>query len=387
MKTKTEFKAISKGRSLAWIPVFILVILFSSYGYGQSVPLVAVSHIDTRGMPLSPDAMGNLVRLELEKTGTYRIVDRYDMHDLLKMVDMDITGCYGKSCLVEIGKVLQVDKILTGTAEQLGDKIVITLRLINVESEIIENTDVTEYQNIPEELQIMTGISVNNILGIANDPYTVELLVNFEEPITSKYASQRLNGPRMGVAYVTGDLAKSLVAPKDQGGYGGYPVLSQFGYQSELQYLSAGNFSALIEFLVMISGMEQGLFIPSVVFMNGFRVGKGNWEIAFGPSINLRKTGTGFYDTYGELGDPNDWHLEADWHMFDPENPNPYDVVERYDSRGETGINTGWVWALGRTFHSGPLNVPFNIYCSPQKSGWFIGASVGFNINRKRKGK
>ncbi len=118
--------------------------------------------------------------------------------------------------------------------------------------------------------------------------------------------------------------------------------------------------------------------------MNGFRFGRGNWEIAFGPSVSLRKEAAGFYDIDGLMGNEGDWHLEPEWYAHDPENINPYPLVERYDSRGEVGVNTGWIWAVGRTFRSGSLNIPFNIYCSPQKTGWYIGCSVGFNINRKR---
>lgn len=385
MKTKTELQREKEFGRLAWILVLVLMILFPLNGFGQNVSSIAVSHIDTKNIQVSPHDMGNLVRLELEKKDMFNIVDRYDMSDILKSQGLDVTGCYGKSCIIELGKALNVDKVLTGSVERYSEKIVFTLRLINVETGMVEKTNVTEYQNIIDELQFMTEISVNNILGLANNPNIVELLVSFEEPITSKYVSHRLSGPRMGVAFLTGDLATAIEAPIDEGGYAGYPVFSQFGYQQEIQYLSAGNFNALVEFLVMVSGMEQQLFIPSLIFMNGFRFGKGNWEIAFGPTFSLRKEATGFYDELFLLGEENDWYLEDEWNIPDMENP--YDLVERMDSRGEVGYNTGWVWAVGKSFRSGNLNIPVNVYVSPSKRGWYIGASVGFNINRKRTEK
>ncbi len=166
------------------------ITISNSYPH-QTLASIAVSNVDTRGIELSPTDMGNLLRLQLDKTGLFNIVDRYDMTDLLNIAELDITNCYGKSCLVRMGKALNVDKILTGSVERMGDKIVITLRLINVETETIERTDITEYQNIVDELHIMTEISVNNILGLESDPHHVELLVNFEEPISSVYTSQR----------------------------------------------------------------------------------------------------------------------------------------------------------------------------------------------------
>jgi hypothetical protein len=363
-----------------------LLLLYSTATYGQADQKIAVLTIDTRDIGYHPEEMGDLIRLKLEQTRRYEVVDKYDMADILTRENLDYSRCFGKTCLVNAGRILRADKMLSGSVELIGEKIVFSLRLIDVKSETIEKYDITEYLNLQEELQIMAEISVNNILGIENNQSIVNVLVDVEEPITTKYSSVQLNGPRMGVAYVTGDLAKGIQAPREEGGYDGYPVLSQFGYQYEIQYLSAGQFNALVEFLGMVSGLEQQLFIPSVVFMNGFRFGKRHWEFAFGPSISLRKEALGFYDTENLMGEGHDkWFLEDEWNQRFSDSQNPYPVVERMDSRGDIGVKSRWIWAVGRTFHSGHLNIPINVYVSPQKKGWYIGASVGFNLTRKQK--
>jgi hypothetical protein len=88
----------------------------------------------------------------------------------------------------------------------------------------------------------------------------------------------------------------------------------------------------------------------------------------------------GYYDAN------NDWHLRNDWGMQDPapitENPN--DIVSRMDSRGDIQFTSRWIWGFGRTFQSGYLNIPVNVYFSPQKAGWYVGASVGFNVGKRR---
>jgi hypothetical protein len=181
----------------------------------------------------------------------------------------------------------------------------------------------------------------------------------------------------MGIAYITGDKAERLMAPKSKGGFDSYPYLSQLGYQYEIQYLSAGNFQALVEFLFILSGLEQQLFNPAIVFMNGFRVGKSGWEIAFGPSVSLRQMAKGFYD------EENVWYRESEWDATQEENP--YEIIENLDSRGDIVIGTGWIWAIGRTFRSGYLNIPINVYVSPDKRGWYVGLSIGFNVSRTRR--
>ena len=389
MKTKEKHWLLPEKKTVKILLVGILAWLYIMAGTsnGQILKTIAVLNIDTKDMELDPVAMGNLVRLELEKTKVYRVMDKYEAAHIIKKEGLDISNCYGKTCLLEVAKSLEVDKLLTGNAERFGDKIIVNLRLIDVTSSLIENSNVTEYQNIPEEIQIMIEISVKKLLDLEIDPNLVNLLVNYEDPIISTRTNLKLNGPRMGIAYITGQNAERLMAPTSEGGFDGYPYLSQFGYQYEIQYLSAGNFQALVEFLVMLSGLEQQFFNPIIVFMNGFRIGKSGWEIAFGPSVSLRQTAKGFYDEQGLMGrESGEWYLEEKWvETFGYSETNPYEIKELLDSRGDYVLGTGWIWAIGRTFKSGYLNIPVNAYVSPDKEGWYIGLSIGFNVSRTRR--
>jgi hypothetical protein len=124
---------------------------------------VAVLHIDTRGLGYEPVAMGHFVRLELEKLNRYEVVDRYDVDYLIKKNQIDVAGCYGKICLVEVGKQLQIDKMFSGSVELLGEKIIIQLRLIDVKLGVIENSYVKEYLNLPKNLQELIQISIGTM--------------------------------------------------------------------------------------------------------------------------------------------------------------------------------------------------------------------------------
>ncbi len=386
MKPKEKSWSLTWKKTIRILLVIILVFFYARIetSTGQSLKTIAVLNIDTKDLSLDPAAMGNLVRLELEKTKVFSVMDKYDVAYITEQKGLDISNCYGKTCLLGIAESLDVDKMLTGNAERFGDKIIINLRLIDVASSALEQSDVTEYQNIPDEIQIMVEISVKKLLGLEIDPNLVNLLVNYEDPIVSTRTNLKLNGPRMGIAYITGEKAERLQAPRSNGGFDSYPILSQLGYQYEIQYLSAGNFQALVEFLFMLSGLEQQLFNPSIVFMNGFRVGKSGWEIAFGPSVSLRQTVKGFFDEHDMLeGGKNVWYRENEWDETKGENP--YEIKENLDNRGSIVIGTGWVWAVGRTFKSGYLNIPVNAYISPDKKGWYVGLSVGFNVSRTRR--
>lgn len=342
--------------------------------FSQSKPSIAIVSMDTKGVSLDNISMGNLVRLELEKTNVYEVLDKYDVADMIKDNGIDINECFGKTKLVKVGKLLKADKMLTGSVEKYGDKIIFILRLIDVNTSKIEKANVMEYLNQQDEIQTMVLISINNLLGIENDPVIVDLLINYDRIVTSPKTTVKLNGPRMGAALTIGQAAKRMTAPETEGGLNMFPVSSMFGYQFEFQYLSSGDFQALVETFFAVNGLESGAFIPSLTFMNGFRFNNSGWEIGLGPVFRLTKTARGFWD------DNDDWHLEHE--MQDGDN---YTIERAIDTRGDVRLSTGLIVAVGKTFKSGYLNIPVNIYFSPKKEGSIIGLSFGFNIAKKPK--
>jgi len=184
----------------------------------------------------------------------------------------------------------------------------------------------------------------------------------------------------MGALYVGGHKGERMKKNRENGGYDMLPIMSQFGYQFEKQYMSAGNVQALLEFLPMVCGMDQGRFVPSFTFMNGFRHSRSGWEFAFGPTISFKKVAEGYFD------ENNQWNLAKNYQAFDENGqyiPNPYKIVEDYDSRGSIKFSYGFTLAAGKTFTSGQLNIPLNVFFTPAKDGFHIGASFGFNVRKK----
>ncbi len=350
-------------------------------------PVVAVIGIDSKGMDYDAESMAYMVRLEMEKTNVYYVMDRYDVSEILSRNSIDPATCMGKTCVVEAGKVLKADKMVTGSIERFGEKIVISLKVIDVKSDMVEKQDVTEYLNLQVEIQKMIGISVQKLLGLTPDKDLVSLLVNYDAPIKSPKTKATYSGPRMGGTVMFGQAARRFNAPTSEGGFNMFPVMFNFGWQQEIQYLSSGNFSALVEIIPMIGGLESGKFIPSLTLMNGFRMGKGSWEFAFGPSFRLVQMAQGYYAP-DENGDPV-WHLEKEWNSYDPVThtyvQNPYPIIRNLDSRGKYRVSASLMLSVGRTFKSGYLNIPVNVYASFRREGTVAGVSCGFNITRHSK--
>ena len=361
------------------IVVTVLLVIASVMStVAQNVrPTITVLNIDTKGLSLDPQQMGNLVRIELEKLDTFDVTDRYDVAYLIDKNKLNITNCYGKLCLLEVGTTIKTDYMYTGSVELYGQTIISTFRLINVKNGTVERTAVDEYLNFPLELQQMASISIRKMFGLQNNPELVTRLTqkfDYENSINNPDKTRlNLSGPRFGYTFLLGDQAKRLGDSKDEGGFEAYPAMFQFGYQFEKQYLNEGNYQALFEFIPMITGVDQQLVIPSITILNGFRNNKHGWEVAIGPSISVA--------SYQDLALINGKYYTED--ELKKAGITKYDLNKTVDSRGQSEFTSALVIALGKTFKSGKMNIPVNIWASvPSNDGFRLGVSIGYNSKK-----
>ena len=388
--------------------LYTLITLFTfSLTSLAQVPTAAIVSVYTQGVKISPDMAESLMRIEVTKTGKFNVLDKLDMLEVLNENQVDVSNCFGKKCLTSVGSQAGVDKMITGAIENLGKKIVITVKLLDVKTGNYDKIAIEEFINLDTEVQTMMQITTNKALGIENDPELLNNFVYFNQPPEAPVTYIKNNGPRMGMSYVGGDMGQVLQNPASMGGFDATPIMTQIGYQFEGSYLSAGNFQALIEGLVFLTGVEQNMFNPSFALLNGFRSSKNGWEIGFGPTFRLSRISNGYY-VNDETSNDN-WRLNSQWED-DPNRvaidsterttwingqqvgtgeynytypSNPFSETTRMDSRGDIKLQAGWVWALGKTFHSGYLNIPVNAFLSYNKNGYYLGLSMGFNITKK----
>lgn len=367
---KTQLKKLG----LMGVMIILSIISFAQTAKKETL---AVFNIDSKGVMLDPVQLGNLVRIEIGKLDKFQVMDNYDMMYVIEQKQLKIDNCYGKICLVEIGKQIPVERVITGSVELYGETIIITFRLINVTENTIESTQVKEFLNLQNEIPEMMAITLQYLFKQPVNTLTEQRLTkkfNYENIVNNPEVSRlKLSGPRMGFTFYTGETAEVLSMKKHEGGFDAYPVMFQFGYQFEKQYLNEGNFQALFEFIPMITGIDQGLFLPSLTIMNGLRNNVNGWEFAFGPTLYLTSEAKGY-----KIG--NTWYNEMD--MTDSlftKNPTP---ETRLDSRGDYKLRSGFIMAFGKTFISGKLNIPVNAYIAPSKKGIRFGVSFGYNAKK-----
>jgi hypothetical protein len=340
------------------------------------LPKLAVVSFDVNDQSLNGQELLEILRLEISKEAKYSTIDKYEVSENLKKNEIDASTCFSLSCLKIAGKLLGADYLLTGSANKLGDRLFISLRMLDMETnEQIETSK--EFSFIPKTASLMVKITTDKMLG---KPADIELEKSLSDKETYESAVNNpddnylnLSGPRMGYTFFTGEGAEVIRAGKSQGGYDRNPAFFQMGYQFEKQYLNQGNVQALVEFVPMITGLDQGLFIPSLTLFNGIRNNKNGLEFAVGPSINISKE-LEKYDyenkdyTYEELRDQHPTVLT-----------DGLNKDYKADSRGSFRLKSYIVLAAGYSFKSGKLNIPVNAYVVPAKDNLRFGVSVGFN--------
>lgn len=362
-------------RSILIIATCLLQFVASAQNSGR--PSIAVADIDANEIYFTnaQQTLSDLVRMEINQMASYELLDRYDMAFLAKRDSIKISDCFSKICLLEIGKKLKVDKVLTGSIMTIGNSINVSFRVLDVQTEKIEKSHSIEFLKLHTELKAMIHITLNEMYGLPVDAEMKKTLTkrnDYESSVNNPYQLRlRSDGPRMGFTVFTGETAARLKENRATGGFEAVQTMFQFGYQFEKQYLNEGNFQALFEFIPMMTGLDQGLFIPSFTLMNGLRNNKNGWEFAFGPTFSFVTKSKGFYDPNNN----NQWTLIRDTTMA----PEGVDVVTRLDNRGDLAVQAGFIFAAGKTFKSGKLNIPVNAFIIPNNKGLRFGVSFGFN--------
>jgi hypothetical protein len=137
------------------------------------------------------------------------------------------------------------------------------------------------------------------------------------------------SGPRFGVTWMSGAIVDSLQSRFD---IDVGPVITQFGWQYERQFASLESGPvALNEFILLVGGLDQGAFLPSLTWLVGVRT-PGNFEVGVGPNI--------------------------------------------------TPAGVALAFSSGLTFRAGALAVPVNVAVVPSRFGVRTSILTGFNLYR-----
>ena len=146
--------------------------------------------------------------------------------------------------------------------------------------------------------------------------------------VPDKSSNIKLSGPRFGVTFLNEKMVDSLKAHGINVG----SVITQFGWQFEKQFLGEpGGLAAVNEWILLVGGLDQGTFLPSLSWIVGVR-GQGGAEFGVGPNVSA--------------------------------------------------AGVGLVAAAGVTYRTGAMNIPLNFAVVPTRDGARVSIITGFTLNK-----
>ncbi len=74
----------------------------------------------------------NRLATKMVALGTYVVIERGQMEQILREQDFQLTGCISDECAVEIGQLLGAQQMLAGSFGKLGTIFTIDMKIIDV---------------------------------------------------------------------------------------------------------------------------------------------------------------------------------------------------------------------------------------------------------------
>lgn len=146
--------------------VFIMVFCLICMGQ-VTKPSIAVNDLIAKGVNATDaEILSERIRVALVNSRAFRVMERGQMAEILKEQGFQKSGaCNEKSCIVEVGQLLGVQRILAGTVGKVGSTFEISVSLVDVATgEMLFATTEDCRCNIDEVLLTSTSNIVNKIV-------------------------------------------------------------------------------------------------------------------------------------------------------------------------------------------------------------------------------
>lgn len=165
--------------------VFFCIYAAALYAVEDSRVSVAVLDFEPKaGISVDfSDFITERVRIELFKTGQYRVVERKDMARVIDEQKLSLSGLTGSQYAVKLGELLSARMILVGSVTKIEDMYYVSIKLLNVESGEMEYGDTAQAPNMKGLADVSGGL-VRNMVASLRQPGANRTVSNREPVLT-----------------------------------------------------------------------------------------------------------------------------------------------------------------------------------------------------------
>ncbi|MCK5521328.1 MAG: PEGA domain-containing protein, partial [Candidatus Marinimicrobia bacterium] len=147
--------------------LIVSILLLMATLISQDMTTIAVMDLDPRGLSeYEAASLTDRIRTNLVGLRLFEVVDRGNMEAILKEQDFQLSGCTSSECVVEVGKLLGVRKILAGSVGKIGTFYTLELNITDVESGRIERSSSYEVEGNVGHLLKGSENALQKLLGL-----------------------------------------------------------------------------------------------------------------------------------------------------------------------------------------------------------------------------
>ena len=159
--------------------IIVILILINSSLFSLDKPVIAVPTIG--GIEVPPflaEVCRDLIESALIKTNKFSVINYTNIEEILAAQSFSLSGCVDDSCAVEIGKLLAAESIIVGTLSKVGEKMLLSIRLVGVSTGKGIRAEVITIDSV-DDLQKKCFVAAYNLAGL-------KYISGSDSPITEK---------------------------------------------------------------------------------------------------------------------------------------------------------------------------------------------------------
>ena len=175
----------------------IILTIISSFIFAQTKPTAAVLDFEGSGIT-NQEAQVLTQRLgsELVNTGALIMVERNQMSEIMEEQGFQQSGCTSAECAAEIGALLGVQKMITGSFGKIGNTYTIEARMFAVETGQTQKTVSKTYKGEVDGLLPQIQIVAWELVGIEPPADLLALAGELEPEETAKEEPKKKGGSK-----------------------------------------------------------------------------------------------------------------------------------------------------------------------------------------------
>jgi TolB-like protein len=134
--------------------VFLVIAASWNFVHAQAKTTIAVLSFEAKNVgQATAEAVSDIISTELFNTKRFRVIERQAINKVISELQFQMTGVTDMSQAVEIGKMLNAEKVVVGTVSRFGERtIIINIKLVDVKTGNLELAEKDQTDNGEEGL-------------------------------------------------------------------------------------------------------------------------------------------------------------------------------------------------------------------------------------------